>query len=242
LDKLNSLEGITGSSIHNGHFRAKVGRDMLVDIFNEAQSYDDDVWSQKIICAGIVLRNKVNSDSVEYITNTGYKYRLRSYTQEFKNAVNGGENFDVKGGVKTYCRRHRIVSKLDGKNVINVPEWTPWYDVENPYVQSQNYGKKIAIFGGSFAQNMAVSGYEFTHEGTSYNLVDYIAEKLGAIAFDDYAVGGQGMRCDDNSPFPVHLMNQLKTAQSKYIYDIYIIMGGVNDYWCDKVPLGESTG
>ena len=87
-----------------------------------------------------------------------------------------------------------------------------------------------------------MSGYEFTHEGTSYKLADYIAEKLGAVAFDDYAVGSQGMRCDDNSPFPVHLMNQLKTAQSNDIYDIYIIMGGVNDYWCDKVPLGESTG
>ena len=173
----------------------------------------------------------------QYSNETAHKYRQHRYIQKFVNSVAGGVNFDTKGGVKTFCRRHYLTGN-------KVSTWTPWYDVENPYVQTQNYGKKIALFGGSFAQNMAVnsSDYQFIHEGTSYNLVDYIAEKLGAVAFDDYAVGGQGMRCDDNSPFPVHLMNQLKTAQSKDIYDIYIIMGGVNDYWGDKVPLGESTG
>lgn len=237
LDTMHNVEGVTGSSVHNGHFRALVGS-KLVDIVNEAQGYAYDVWSQRITCAGIVLRNdvvKTETSYSEYSDDAGHKYRQHRYVQKFVDAVSSSTNFDIKGGVKTFCRRHHLTGN-------NVSTWTPWYDVENPYVQTQNYGKKIALFGASFAQNFAVSGYEFTHEGTSYKLADYIAEKLGAVAFDDYAVGSQGMRCDDNSPFPVHLMNQLKTAQSNDIYDIYIIMGGVNDYWCDKVPLGESTG
>lgn len=237
LDTMHNVEGITGSSVHNGHFRALVGS-KLVDIVNETQGYAYDVWSQRITCAGIVLRNdvvKTETSYTDFSDDEGHKYRQRRYVQKFVDAVSGSAGFDVKGSVKTFCRRHHLTGD-------DISTWTPWYDVENPYVQTQNYGKKIALFGASFAQNFAVSGYEFTHEGTSYKLADYIAEKLGAVAFDDYAVGGQGMRCDDNSPFPVHLMNQLKTAQSKGIYDIYIIMGGVNDYWCDKVPLGESTG
>lgn len=237
LDTMHNVEGVTGSSVHNGHFRALVGS-KLVDIVNEAQGYAHDVWSQQITCAGIVLRNdvvKTETSYSKYSTDAGHKYRQHRYVQKFVDAASGSAGFDVKGSVKTFCRRHHLTGD-------DISTWTPWYDVENPYVQTQNYGKKIALFGASFAQNFAVSGYEFTHEGTSYKLADYIAEKLGAVAFDDYAVGGQGMRCDDNSPFPVHLMNQLKTAQSNDIYDIYIIMGGVNDYWCDKVPLGESTG
>lgn len=241
IEKLDTMHGSIGESakVYNGHFRAKVGS-KLVDIFNEVQGYATDVWSQRITCAGLVLRNDVvrtETSYSNYSDNAGHKYRQHSYTQKFVDAVGGGVNFDKKSGVKTFCRRHYLTGN-------NVSTWTPWYDVENPYVQSQNYGKKIALFGGSFAQNMAVnsSDYQFTHEGTSYNLVDYIAEKLGAVAFDDYAVGGQGMRCDEDSPFPVHIMNQLRTARSKGIYDIYIIMGGVNDYWSDEVPLGDSAG
>lgn len=241
VEKLDTMHGSVGNTAKqfNGYFRAQVGS-KLVNIFNEVQGYATDVWSQRITCAGIVLRNEVlrtKERYSQYSDDTTHEYRLHRYKQKFVNSISGGENFDIKGGVKTFCRRHYLTGD-------KVSTWTPWYDVENPYVQSQNYGKKIAIFGGSFAQNMAVESddYQFEYKRTSYNLVDYIAEKLGAVAFDDYAVGGQGMRCDDDSPFPVHLMNQLKIAQSKSIYDVYIIMGGVNDYWCDKVPLGESTG
>lgn len=245
LDTMHTIEGVKGSAVHDGHFRARVGT-KLVDIFNEAQGYDTDVWSQRITCAGVVLRNEVKRNDPKYEQSTDDKplyYRLRTYSQKFVNTPGGGEDFDVKGGVKTYCRRHRIVSKLDGKNVISVPEWTPWYDVENPYVQSQNYGKKIAIFGGSFAQNMALSGdtWGFTEGGTEYSLIDYLAEKLGATAFDDYAVGEQGMRSDDANPFKVPIMTQLRKAQSLNTYDIYIIMGGINDYG-QHVPLGDSHG
>lgn len=241
INKLNIMHGSVSNTANqfNGYFYAMVGS-KLVAIFNEVHAYETDVWSQKITCSGIVLRTEVlrtEEEYSQYSSDTTHKYRYHRYVQKFVDAVSRGDNFDKKSGVKTFCRRHYLTGD-------NRSTWTPWYDVENPYVQTQNYGKKIALFGGSFAQNMAVnsSDYKFTHEGTSYNLVDYIAEKLGAVAFDDYAVGGQGMRCDDNSPFSVHLMNQLMTAQSKDIYDIYIIMGGVNDYWCDKVPLGDSAG
>ncbi len=238
LDKLHNVEGITGSSSHNGHFRATVNGS-LVDIVNQAQGYSTDVWSQHITCSGMVLRNKVNRNETSYSsfsTDIGHKYRHHRYIQEFVSAVGGGNDFDVKGAVKTFSRRHYLVN--------NAPVWTAWYDTENPYVHSQNYGKKFALFGGSFAQNMAVnsSDYKFNYEGTSYNLVDYLAEKLGALAFDDYAVGGQGIRADSNSPFPVHLCRQLETAFANGSYDVFIIMGGVNDYMTDNVPLGESTG
>ena len=242
IDKLDTMHGSVANTAkqYNGHFRAMVGT-KLVEIFNEVQGYETDVWSQRITCVGIVLRNEVlrtEERYSQYSNETAHKYRQHRYVQKFVNSVGGGDNFDKKGGVKTFCRRHYLTGN-------NVSTWTPWYDVENPYVQSQNYGKRIAIFGGSFAQNMAANSadYQFTHEGTSYNLVDYIAEKLGATAFDDYAVGGQGMRSDVDSPFPVHINRQLQTSMEKNgIYDIYIIMGGVNDYWRGDVPLGDSDG
>jgi hypothetical protein len=242
IEKLDTMHGNAAATAqqYNGHFRARVGTDMLVDIVNEVQGYKTDVWSQRITCAGIVLRNEVlrtEESYSQYSSESTHKYRLHRYKQKFVDSVGGGPNFDTKGGVKTFCRRHYLTN--------NVSTWTPWYDVENPYVQSQNYGKRIAIFGGSFAQNMAVnsSDYQFTHEGTSYNLVDYVAEKLGATAFDDYAVGGQGMRSDEDSPFPVHINRQLQTSLSVGgVYDIYIIMGGVNDWWRGDVPLGDCAG
>ena len=225
---LNDLHGTSAAATKDyiGCFRVNVdGRP--VEVFSSVEGYVTDRWSQ-VITAPCVLVNEVKMTEVSYNTpEPTHKYRKFTYTQKFK-VLNKYDNANV---IKRYARN------------CNGGVWSDWREVGAHYTDSPNYGKRIALFGGSFAQNMAVDSadYQFDYKGQKTNLLPYIADRLGATAFDDYAVGGQGVMAADKEnggKFDVPLIKQLQTAGAGY--DVYIIMGGINDYG-QNVPLGVSN-
>ena len=226
---LNDMHGTTAAATKDyiGCFRVNVNG-LPVELFSTVEGYASDRWSQ-VITTSRVLVNEVAVAETSYNTHDPkHKYRKYTYTQKFE-ILN---KYDEANVIKRYARN------------CNGGVWSDWREVGGQYVSSRNYGKRIALFGGSFAQNMAVNttDYQFDYKGQKTNLLPYIADKLGATAFDDYAVGGQGMMATDKEnggKFYVPLIEQLQTAGAGY--DIYIIMGGINDYGQD-VPLGTSSG
>ena len=245
LDKLHNIEGGC-SETNNGFFYATVG-DTVVEVVNLVEDYSCDVWSQEIKCARR-LRNDVVSewigyDKVNYYVCNSYNPCLRAGI--YKSGEDDSGNKFRKSAVGTF-----------GRKCIN-GVWSAWYDCSNHYIDSPNYGKKIALFGGSFAQNMRGGsiihdnieyGYDFTYNGVSYSLVDYIAERLGAVKFDDYAVGGCGYYTGvDNTTgglmFKNNVYNQVVESfrNEPAGYDIYILFGSINDYG-RNVCLGECNG
>ncbi len=226
---LNDMHGTTAAATKDymGCFRVNVNG-APVEVFSTVDGYATDRWSQ-VITTSRVLVNEVGVTELSYNTpEPTHKYRKFTRTQKFE-----------------------ILNKYDEANVIrryarscNGGVWSDWREIGGQYADSCNYAKRIAVFGGSFAQNMAVnsSDYQFDYKGQKTNLLPYIADKLGATAFDDYAVGGQGMMAADKEnggKFYVPLIKQLQTAGAGY--DVYIIMGGINDYG-QNVPLGTSQG
>ena len=226
---LNDMHGTTATATKDfiGCFRVNVNG-TPVEVFSTVEGYASDRWSQ-VITTSRVMVNEVGVTEKSYNTpDTKHKYRKFTYTQKFVTL----NKYDEANVIKRYARN------------CNGGVWSDWREVGGQYVSSRNYGKRIALFGGSFAQNMAVNStdYQFDYKGQKTNLLPYIADKLGATAFDDYAVGGQGMMATDKEnggKFYVPLIEQLQTAGAGY--DIYIIMGGINDYGQD-VPLGTSSG
>ena len=226
---LNDMHGTTASGTQDylGYFRVSVNG-TPVEVFSIVEGYAKDRWSQ-VITTSRVLVNNLNMTETSYNTpEPSHKYRRYTYTQQFVTL----NQYDEANIIKRYARN------------CNEGVWSEWREVGAHYTDSPNYGKRIAVFGGSFAQNMAVnsSDYKFDYKGQKINLLPYIADRLGATAFDDYAVGGQGMMAADKEnggKFHVPLLKQLQTAGGGY--DIYIIMGGINDYG-QHVPLGVSNG
>ena len=226
---LNDMHGTTATATKGfiGCFRVNVNG-APVEVFSTVEGYASDRWSQ-VITTSRVLVNEVGVTEESYYTpDPKHKYRKYTYTQKFVTL----NKYDEANVVKSYARN------------CNGGVWSDWRVVGGSYTDSPNYGKRIALFGGSFAQNMAVntSDYQFDYKGQKTNLLPYIADKLGATAFDDYAVGGQGMMATDKEnggKFYVPLIEQLQKAGAGY--DVYIIMGGINDYGQD-VPLGTSSG
>lgn len=210
-----------------GCFRVNVNG-APVEVFSSVEGYAADRWSQ-VMTTTRVLVNEVKMTEVSYNSPEPlHKYRKYAYTRKFETL----DKYNEANIIKRYARN------------CNGGVWSEWREAGAHYTDSPNYGKRIALFGGSFAQNMAVnsSDYQFDYKGQKTNLLPYIADRLGATAFDDYAVGGQGMMAADKEnggKFHVPLIKQLQTAGAGY--DVYIIMGGINDYGQD-VPLGESYG
>lgn len=101
-----------------------------------------------------------------------------------------------------------------------------YLEVAGKAVSSENYGKKIAVFGGSFASSQ--SGY-FTESALSK-----WREKLG-LQIDNYAVGGAGFTPSASST----ITSQVDTAcaPAKDPYDIYLLWGSGNDFSA-QVPVG----
>lgn len=227
-----TIDALNGDSVASrekcaGHFRAAVGH-RIVDVYSEQIGWENNVWVQRMVCP-MQLFNKVTQKENDY-TKTGvdkdgntvyYIYRTHTYTQDFDTLTGASTNQNT---VKTYTR------------TCNNGVWGDWKDVSNNYINSPSYGKKIAFFGGSFAQNMSLTStpWSFEYQGRTYSLMQYIAEKLGATSFDDYAVGSQGVIVGD-----IPIMEQLQTAGAGY--DIYVIFGGINDFG-NEIPLGESNG
>ena len=227
-----TIDALNGDSVASreecaGHFRAAVGH-RIVDVYSEQIGWENNVWVQRMVCP-MQLFNEVAQKENVY-TKTGvdkdgntvyYNYRTHTYTQNFDTLTGASTNQNT---VKTYTR------------TCNNGVWGDWKDVSNNYINSPNYGKKIAFFGGSFAQNMSLTSttWSFDYQGRKYSLMQYIAEKLGATSFDDYAVGSQGVIVGD-----IPIMEQLQTAGAGY--DIYVIFGGINDFG-NEIPLGESNG
>lgn len=227
-----TIDALNGDSVASreecaGHFRATVGH-RIVDVYSEQIGWENNVWVQRMVCP-MQLFNEVAQKENVY-TKTGvdkdgntvyYKYRTHTYTQNFGTLTGASTNQNT---VKTYTR------------TCNKGVWGDWEDVGNKYINSPNYGKKIAFFGGSFAQNMSLTStpWSFDYQGRTYSLMQYIAEKLGATSFDDYAVGSQGVIVGD-----IPIMEQLQTAGAGY--DIYVIFGGINDFG-KEISLGESNG
>lgn len=226
---LNDLHGTSAAATKDyiGCFRVNVNG-APVDVFSSVEGYASDRWSQ-VITTTRVLVNEVEMTEVSYNTpEPQHKYRKFTYTQKFETL----NKYNEANVIKRYARN------------CNGGLWSDWREVGAHYTDSPNYGKRIALFGGSFAQNMAVNStdYQFEYKGQKTNLLPYIADRLGATAFDDYAVGGQGMMAADKEnggKFHVPLIKQLQTAGAGY--DVYIIMGGINDYG-QNVPLGASNG
>ena len=210
-----------------GCFRVNVNG-APVEVFSSVEGYAADRWSQ-VMTTTRVLVNEVKMTETSYNSpDPLHKYRKYAYTRKFETL----DKYNEANIIKRYARN------------CNGGVWSEWREVGAHYTDSPNYGKRIALFGGSFAQNMAVNStdYQFDYKGQKTNLLPYIADRLGATAFDDYAVGGQGMMAADKEnggKFHVPLIKQLQTAGAGY--DVYIIMGGINDYGQD-VPLGESYG
>lgn len=229
FETIDALNGDSAASREEcaGHFRAVVEH-RIVDVYSEQIGWQNNVWVQRMVCPmqlfnEVVLKENVyTKKGVDKDGNAvSYTYRTHTYTQNFGTLTGVSTNQNT---VKTYTR------------TCNNGVWGDWKDVSNNYINSPNYGKKMAFFGGSFAQNMSLTStpWSFDYQGRTYSLMQYIAEKLGATSFDDYAVGSQGVIVGD-----IPIIEQLQTAGAGY--DIYVIFGGINDFG-NSTPLGESNG
>ena len=195
------------------------------------------VGVQRMSCPW-VLKNQTSIFTLEKFNSRGYDFTHESHRYE--------KSFEPKqnNNVETFVRYY--------KN----NQWTSWMLPNDKYASSENYGKKVAIFGGSFAHNTRAkntntitnsegtfyNGFGFEHEGKLYSLMDYMAEKLSFKKFDNFAVSGEGSYMGTTNSgtqlFPYHTYKQVQNSFKYDQYDIYIIFGGINDF-IGNAPLGN---
>jgi lysophospholipase L1-like esterase len=247
-DILATLDGMHGTNSEEhgrylGNWKAYLGK-RYFNIYVTVEEYSTDTWSQEITMPFNIYYkeeqnpdngNEFRGDQIFYNENGdvvgGYYHSKYSPTFEASQGRTQDENGDpIEKGLFTYRRRC-----IEGV-------WGDWYDVSNPYAQSPLFGKKIAIYGGSYAQNTySKDGFGFNYKGKAYSLNNYIAQMLGAKRVDNYAVGGNGHA----SVFPYNTRLQIKASikgdtgfEGGFIYDVYIIMCGINDYK-SNVPIND---
>lgn len=97
-------------------------------------------------------------------------------------------------------------------------------------LSSQNFGKKVAVFGGSFAT-----------VDLAKNALNHWGQKLGFVT-DVYAVGGAGFR-NSTANGANHIQAQVNKACAKDapLYDIYVLWASTNDIWAGADYIGSTT-
>ena len=256
------LDGMCPQGGENSYekYIAYVGKEQVTVENNRRVDGETTVWHQTLRCHRR-LSSVRNSKNIVY--GDGGAGILIDYAQSFdfpsySPTTSLYHDNTVYG---EYCRKKIYYSTSTTKeNGV----WNRWEDMNNPYRSMQSYAKRIAIFGGSFVQymggvweNVDTSKYAFTHAGRRYFLVDYLAERLNAKYFDDYAVGGNGNSITtDSAGTPVFAYNTYFQVERSFntdrttpanllddnsnVYDIYIIMLGINDY-AKNIEVGKAT-
>ena len=256
------LDGMCPQGGENSYekYIAYVGKEQVTVENNRRVDGATTVWHQTLRCHRR-LSSVRNSKNIVY--GDGGAGILIDYAQSFdfpsySPTTSPYHDNTVYG---EYCRKKIYYSTPDIKES---GVWNRWEDMNNPYRSMQSYAKRIAIFGGSFVQYMGgvwesvgTSKYAFMHAGRRYFLVDYLAERLNAKYFDDYAVGGNGNSITtDSAGTPVFAYNTYFQVERSFntdrttpanllddnsnVYDIYIIMLGINDY-AKNIEVGKAT-
>lgn len=256
------LDGMCPQGGENSYekYIAYVGKEQVTVENNRRVDGETTVWHQTLRCHRR-LSSVRNSKNIVY--GDGGTGILIDYAQSFdfpsySPTTSLYHDNTVYG---EYCRK-KIYYSTSATKENGV--WNRWEDMSNPYRSMQSYAKRIAIFGGSFVQYMGgvwesvdTSKYAFTHAGRRYFLVDYLAERLNAKYFDDYAVGGNGNSVTtDSAGTPVFAYNTYFQVERSFntdrttpanllddnsnVYDIYIIMLGINDY-AKNIEVGKAT-
>ena len=256
------LDGMCPQGGENSYekYIAYVGKEQVTVENNRRVDGETTVWHQTLRCHRR-LSSVRNSKNIVY--GDGGTGILIDYTQSFdfpsySPTTSLYHDNTVYG---EYCRK-KIYYSTSATKESGV--WNRWEDMNNPYHSMQSYAKRIAIFGGSFVQYMGgvwedvdKSKYAFTHAGRRYFLVDYLAERLNAKYFDDYAVGGNGNSITTDSAgdsvFAYNTYFQVERSfntdratpanqldDNSNVYDIYIIMLGINDY-AKNIEVGKAT-
>ena len=259
---LGVLDGMCPQGGENSYekYIAYVGKEQVTVENNRRVDGATTVWHQTLRCHRR-LSSVRNSKNIVY--GDGGTGILIDYAQSFdfpsySPTTSLYHDNTVYG---EYCRK-KIYYSTSATKENGV--WNRWEDMSNPYRSMQSYAKRIAIFGGSFVQNMGgvwedvdTSKYAFTHAGRRYFLVDYLAERLNAKYFDDYAVGGNGNSITtDSAGTPVFAYNTYFQVERSFntdrttpanllddnsnVYDIYVIMLGINDY-ARSIEVGKAT-
>ena len=259
---LGVLDGMCPQGGENSYekYIAYVGKEQVTVENNRRVDGATTVWHQTLRCHRR-LSSVRNSKNIVY--GDGGTGILIDYAQSFdfpsySPTTSLYHDNTVYG---EYCRK-KIYYSTSATKENGV--WNRWEDMSNPYRSMQSYAKRIAIFGGSFVQYMGgvwesvdTSKYAFTHAGRRYFLVDYLAERLNAKYFDDYAVGGNGNSVTTDSAgthvFAYNTYFQVERSfntdrttpanqldDNSNVYDIYIIMLGINDY-AKNIEVGKAT-